>query len=162
MAAPTITRRKKRTATGDKPTCYHVVVIGREGAVPRVLPPLGQVQVGRDEDADVRVVDPQASRYHARITLGDPIQVEDLGSLNGTRLRDQPLEAGKPMPFQLGDAIAIGDTVLILQGGEPELEERRVWTHGHLETAPRAARPSSPWRGFTFKVRRPPSRSIRS
>ena len=134
MAAPTITRRKKRTATGDKPTCYHVVVIGREGAVPRVLPPLGQVQVGRDEDADVRVVDPQASRYHARITLGDPIQVEDLGSLNGTRLRDQPLEAGKPMPFQLGDAIAIGDTVLILQGGEPELEERRVWTHGHLET----------------------------
>jgi two-component system response regulator AtoC len=133
MAAPTITR-KKRPETGEKPSRHHLVVIGRDGATPRILPPAGQVLIGRDEEADLRIVDPQASRQHVRITLGDPILVEDLGSRNGTRLRDQPLPPNRPTALQLGDAITIGATALILQGGEPELEERRVWTHGYLET----------------------------
>jgi two-component system response regulator AtoC len=133
MAAPTITVKKKRTTNGP-PARHHLVVIGRDGAAPRALPSTGQVLIGRDEDADVRVVDPQASRQHARLMLGDAIQVEDLGSRNGTRVRDQPLEPGRPVTLQLGDAIAIGETVLILQGGEPELEERRIWTHDYLES----------------------------
>jgi len=92
------------------------------------------VLIGRDEDADIRIVDPRASRHHARIILNDAIAIEDLGSVNGTRMRDHRLEARKPVPFAPGDAIAIGGTILLLQAGEPEHDERRVWAHGHLET----------------------------
>jgi DNA-binding NtrC family response regulator len=133
MAAPTVTVKKKR-ATGGATLRYHLVVVGRDGAAPRLLPPAGQVLIGRDEDADIRIVDPQASRHHARISVGEGIEVEDLGSRNGTRVRDQPLEAGRRVALQPGDAIAIGETVLILQAGESELDERRIWTHDFLES----------------------------
>jgi two-component system, NtrC family, response regulator AtoC len=134
MAAPTVTVRKRRKTPGDAPARYHLVVVGRDGARPFALPLVGQVTIGRGEDADVRLADPRASRYHARITVGDVMEVEDLGSRNGTILRDQSLAPGHSAPFRLGDAIAIGSTVMVLHGGEPELEERRVWTHGYLET----------------------------
>jgi DNA-binding NtrC family response regulator len=133
MAAPTVIDMKKREA-GDGPSRYHVVVLGRDGAVPRALPAAGEVLIGRDEDADVRIIDPRASRQHARIVVGDTIEVEDLGSANGTRLHDQALEPGKRVPLQSGDVILIGSTMLVLHRGEPELDARRIWAHGHLET----------------------------
>jgi DNA-binding NtrC family response regulator len=133
MAAPTVTGKQQGRTTGERPTRYHLVVVGRDGAAPRALPAAGELLIGRDEDADLRIVDPQASRHHARVIVGESIQVEDLGSRNGTRLRDRPLEGGRPVPFQLGDALTIGATVLVLQCGDPELEQRRVWTHGYLE-----------------------------
>ena len=133
MAAPTITKKKRRP-TGASPERHHLVVISRDGAVPLTLPVSGEVLIGRDENADVRIIDPLASRQHARIIIGDPIRVEDLGSRNGTRLHDQALEPRVPTPYTLGDALAIGDTALILQGGEPELDEPRVWAHDYIET----------------------------
>jgi two-component system response regulator AtoC len=134
MAAPTVNDKKGRRPTGGYATGCHVVVLSPDGAVRRTLPPVGEVLIGRDEDADIRVLDPRASRHHARIILDDAIAIEDLGSANGTRMRDRRLEAGKPVPFTPGDAIAIGGTILLLQAGEPEHDERRVWAHGYLET----------------------------
>jgi two-component system response regulator AtoC len=90
--------------------------------------------IGRDEDAEVRLVDPRASRHHARIITGQAIEIEDLGSANGTVLRDQALEAGKPKQLQTGDVIVIGSTMMILCAGEPDLEVGRVWAHEYLET----------------------------
>jgi DNA-binding NtrC family response regulator len=133
MAAPTVVDPKKRE-TGSLSLRYHVVVLGRDGAVPRPLPASGEVLIGRDEDADVRIIDPRASRQHARIVIGDTIEVEDLGSANGTRLHDQPLPAGTRVPLQSGDVIVIGSTMLVLHRGEPEMDARRIWAHGYLET----------------------------
>ncbi len=45
----------------------------------------GHTTLGRSPDADIRLVDDGISRHHARLTLtGMSIQVEDLGSSNGT------------------------------------------------------------------------------
>jgi len=134
MAAPTVNDPEKRRVTGERSARHHLIVLGADGAVRRTLPAAGTLLIGRDEDADVRVVDPRASLNHARIVLGDSITIEDLGSSNGTRLRDHRLEAGKPVPFAPGDGIAIGSTILLLQAGQPEHDERRVWAHGYLET----------------------------
>jgi len=133
MAAPTIIDMQKRESGGG-PLRFHVVVLGRDGAVPRALPVAGEVLIGRDEDAYIRIIDPRASRQHARIVVGDTIEVEDLGSANGTRVHDQPLEAGKRVPIHSGDVILIGSTMLVLHRGEPELDARRIWAHAHLET----------------------------
>ena len=40
--------------------------------------------VGRDPQADIVVDDPSVSRRHARVYVGDVIEIEDLGSSNGT------------------------------------------------------------------------------
>jgi two-component system, NtrC family, response regulator AtoC len=135
MAAPTVVDPKRSSPDGSGPAVRnHLVVLGRDGATPRALPSAGQVLIGRDEDADVRIIDQRASRHHARLTIGDGIEIEDLSSANGTRLRDVPLEAGKRVALSRGDVVTIGSTMLVLCAGEPELEARRVWAHGYLET----------------------------
>ena len=99
MAAPTVNDPKASRPTRGRASGCHVVVLGSDGAVRRALPPTGEVLIGRDEDADIRVVDPRASRHHARIILDDVITIEDLGSANGTRMRDHRLVPRKPVPF---------------------------------------------------------------
>jgi len=134
MAITTIADGTAKAGREAASARYHVVVLTPDGAMPRALPSEGAILIGRDEDADLRIPDPRASRNHARLTLGTRIELEDLGSVNGTRLRDQPLLPGKAEPLRPGDAFTIGSTIVILQAGEPESEARRVWAHGYLET----------------------------
>jgi DNA-binding NtrC family response regulator len=94
---------------------YHVVVMGESVFETVPLPSRGDAIVGRGSDADVRVAEARASRRHARIRVGDAIEVEDLGSANGTRLRGRRLEPGKPVAIAAGEAITIGALVLMVQ-----------------------------------------------
>ena len=65
--------------------------------------------LGRADTADVRVEDPFASAAHARIFRhGDHMQVEDMGSTNGTYLNGRPLRA--PERLRSADVIRIGDS----------------------------------------------------
>jgi DNA-binding NtrC family response regulator len=136
MAVSTVNDREKNREGQAADGRRHVVILGRDGAEARLLPADGRALIGRDEDADIRIVDPRASRQHARIRMasGGALEIEDLGSANGTWMRDQRLVAGAAQPLQPGDTITIGDTVLIVHEGDPEAEGRRVWTHGYLET----------------------------
>jgi two-component system, NtrC family, response regulator AtoC len=138
MAAPTVVDKKSGRsdgdAVGDGPLRLHLVVLGRDGAVPLALPASGQLLIGRDDDADLRLDDPRASRHHARIVIGETIEIEDLGSANGTRVRDQPIAPRRPVRLERGDAVTVGSTLMVLQAGAPEFAARRVWAHGYLET----------------------------
>jgi len=138
MPAPTIVDQKLGGSPADSPHDgdgrLHLVILGRDGAVPRALPVRGQILIGRDDEADLRLADPRASRHHARITIGETIEIEDLASANGTRVRDQPISPRTKVRLERGDAIAIGGTLMILQSGAPEVSARRVWSHGYLET----------------------------
>ena len=148
MAAPTVIDSRKRKPPDGRPERWHLVVLGRDGAVPYLLPVTGEILIGRAEDAHIRIVDPKASRSHARVhvkgeidpaTAGSPgrtlsCEIEDLGSANGTRVRHEPLPSRVRTRLLPGDSIAIGNTVLVLHGADPELEVRRVWAHGYLET----------------------------
>ncbi len=54
--------------------------------------------VGRHSAADRRLSDPAVSRRHCAFTLREGrVWVEDLGSLNGTRLNDEPLTVARPV-----------------------------------------------------------------
>jgi two-component system, NtrC family, response regulator AtoC len=134
MAAPTVNDPRSHHAAEPGATRYHLVVLGPEGAMPLALPQRGEILVGRDERADVRIVDPLVSRQHARLYIGeDLLEIEDLGSANGTRVRDRTLPARERTAISPGDAIHIGDNVLLIQRREPGFEARRAWAHGHLE-----------------------------
>jgi two-component system response regulator AtoC len=111
----------------------HVLVISPEifGAIP--LPERGSLLVGRSAKAEVLIEDPLASRQHARLTLGETLSIEDLGSANGTRVRDAIIEAHKPATIAAGEAIGIGSTVLIVQRSRWSPGPRRLWSHGHFE-----------------------------
>ncbi len=50
------------------------------------LPESGTVRVGRSPSNDLRIDDPSVSRFHFALHVGDTIEVEDLGSANGTSL----------------------------------------------------------------------------
>jgi DNA-binding winged helix-turn-helix (wHTH) protein len=76
----------------------------------------GENVIGRDEGCAVRLELPRVSRRHARILVdGRAARIEDLGSKNGTRVREHLLTG----PFDLadGDVIEIGGARFAFRSG---------------------------------------------
>jgi len=95
-----------------------LLVIGRDTYTTYNLPASGTLTIGRGESNAVRVDDPLASRAHARLHVrvdGDGMYLEDLGSVNGTRVKEQALARGQRVPVAAGETIQIGSSVLIVQ-----------------------------------------------
>jgi DNA-binding winged helix-turn-helix (wHTH) protein len=82
---------------------------------------IGENIIGRDPGAAVRIDFPSVSRRHARLeVLPDAVTVEDLGSKNGTLVRQARIN-GKTRLEDL-DELQVGSarmTVRIMRGGEP-------------------------------------------
>jgi hypothetical protein len=73
--------------------------------------------IGRVAGCDLVIDDGKASRRHARLVVaGGVVEVEDLGSSNGTLLNDKPVQ--KRM-LRDGDEVKIGKTVLVFHEGTP-------------------------------------------
>ena len=105
----------------------------------RRFPVDAQLLLGR-EGADVTIEDPLVSRRHALVRVaGSGLEIEDLGSLNGTWVNGERL-AGS-MRLSAGDVVRIGSAVL-------EVEHDPVATRGTvLAPSPRdgtVAQPASP------------------
>ena len=65
--------------------------------------------LGRSDSAEIRIDDPFASSAHARIfPRGDFMQVEDMGSTNGTYLNGRQLRGAERL--KVADVIRIGET----------------------------------------------------
>ncbi len=97
------------------------------------LPQRGSVMLGRALSNEIRVEDPSISRQHLKITVQDgSIEVEDLGSANGTvllmhpdsgrafdetqtRTTDTPLEPGVPRRIQPGTSLRAGLVLLFVE-----------------------------------------------
>jgi pSer/pThr/pTyr-binding forkhead associated (FHA) protein len=105
-------------AAVPEPAAAPPVLVAVQGPVTgRRIEVAGEVVVGR-EGVDVVVDDPEVSRRHARLRASDEgIEVEDLGSTNGTWVNEQRIEAAA----RLGpsDVLRVGDTVLALEGTGP-------------------------------------------
>lgn len=80
--------------------------------------------VGRSQEADVMLRHPSVSRRHAQIVVdGEGVQVEDLGSTNGTRVDGVLLKPGEPVRLTRRARIAFGEVELIVEGlPEPTAE----------------------------------------
>jgi DNA-binding NtrC family response regulator len=111
---------------------HHLLVMGPELFATHPLPPRGMLTIGRAENADVRLDDPLASRHHARLHIGEVLQIEDLGSANKTRVRDVALAPGERVTIAPGEAVAIGSTILMVQQRLPP-RVRVLRPHGYME-----------------------------
>ena len=79
----------------------------------RIIPLVpGENILGRDEEAAVRIDAPGVSRRHARIVLQEGrAMLEDLGSKNGTFLKENRLEV--PAVLRDGDILRLGRFLLV-------------------------------------------------
>ena len=69
--------------------------------------------IGRAFECDGVLSHSSVSRQHARLVLADNIlQIEDLGSTNGTAVDGAIVHAGTKRPLQAGARLRIGDIEL--------------------------------------------------
>jgi pSer/pThr/pTyr-binding forkhead associated (FHA) protein len=74
---------------------------------PDILVERDPVVVGRHPSCDVRLHSIRVSRRHCCLALVEgQLVVRDLGSTNGTKINDEPVESGRMRP---GDVITIAD-----------------------------------------------------
>jgi DNA-binding NtrC family response regulator len=136
MPAPTV--HESRTS-GDSSRAgdgtLHLAVMAPNLFETHPLPTGGSVSVGRDDSADVRITDELASRLHARfhIDAAGALSVEDLQSSNGTFVRGERIETGRRLQIQLGEAVTIGFTHLMVQRRRAAPPRRRFQGHGTFE-----------------------------
>jgi adenylate cyclase len=72
--------------------------------------------VGRDFECDGVLLHSTVSRRHARVVLADNIlQIEDLGSTNGTAVDGAVVVAGVLRPLQAGAKLRIGEIELVFR-----------------------------------------------
>jgi len=128
-----------------------LMIVGPEGFTAIDLPPKGVLQIGRGAQADIRINDSLASREHCCLHVdGGAVEIEDLESANGTLLRNHALKPRVRVALDLGDAVSIGATVLMLRSGGHLPRPVRVLPHGYFlarldEECASSARDRSPF-----------------
>jgi serine protease Do len=95
---------------------HDALLVVKEGAfLGRRYPIAGDVVIGR-LGADITFDDPLVSRRHAIVRpLRDGLELEDLGSVNGTRVNGAQVEGSQRL--ENGDVLAIGRVVLEVRLG---------------------------------------------
>jgi two-component system, NtrC family, response regulator AtoC len=90
------------------------------------LPRSGEVVIGRGLEAELRVQHSSVSRRHATLRIdATGMRVADLGSHNGTRVNNEPIDGARMLAS--GDVIAVGDVVLVVHFSEPAAVSRQVY-----------------------------------
>jgi two-component system response regulator AtoC len=112
----------------------HLLVMSPDSFTTLPLPKKGILTVGRSTRSDIQIEDPLASRDHGRLHLDEQIFVEDLGSANGTRVRDNIIAKGAMVPINPGEGVTIGSTVLMVQHNRSHLGKQRLWSHAYFES----------------------------
>jgi two-component system, NtrC family, response regulator AtoC len=67
-----------------------------------------EIVIGRDPQCDIVINHRTLSRRHARLHMGPPVTIEDLGSTNGLRVARETYRGGQPVPIQPGESFHIG------------------------------------------------------
>src|SRR5262245_37996676 len=132
----------------------HALVISEKIVATFPLPDGGEVRVGRSPQCEILIDDASISRIHAAIAIGPPLAVRDLGSADGTRVRDRMIEKNEPIEIQPGEAVQIGAATLIVQRQAKPIRPRRLWTHDYFEVRLEEECARASRRGATFAVMR--------
>jgi two-component system, NtrC family, response regulator AtoC len=93
---------------------WTLVIVDRAGVRTQSLPADGDIVLGRDPSCDVVLDSPRVSRRHARLRLGKPVSIADLGSRNCTVVRGAPLTDAAPVQLGPGESFTIGSFSLLL------------------------------------------------
>jgi transcriptional regulator with GAF, ATPase, and Fis domain len=81
----------------------------------KILPETGTITIGRGKDCGIPIDHRSVSRVHAALHLGASVEVEDLGSSNGTRLSGKLIEPHTREPLRAGTIIELGHATVIVQ-----------------------------------------------
>ena len=134
----TITGDEDEAASGTEG--LHLLVMSPDVFASHPLPASGTLAIGRSSRAAVHIDDPMASRDHAvlRVAAADGdgvplLAIEDVGSANGTRVRDGAIKAGQAVPILPGEAVIIGSTVIMVLQNRSPPGPRRLWSHAYFE-----------------------------
>ncbi|MEV0097095.1 FHA domain-containing protein [Streptomyces sp. NPDC050738] len=105
-------------ARGDEDTAAQLHVVAGPDAGGVHLLHGGQIRIGRSADADVPLDDPDVSRLHCAVTVGDDgrVTVADLGSTNGTTVDGREI-GGRPVRLAPGALLRIGESALRIASG---------------------------------------------
>jgi DNA-binding NtrC family response regulator len=122
-------------AGGGTTRGYHLLVMAPDAFVAIPLPERGEVTIGRGSDSHVKLEDPLASRRHAVLRAdAGRFQVQDTGSANGIRVRDERLPPESVTGVEVGEAMVIGATVLMVQQNRASVGMRRLASHTAFES----------------------------
>lgn len=104
----------------DLASAHVLLVFAGDGVTRFALPRVGTVLIGRSQDAALRIREPWISREHARLhVVDDEVSIEDLGSANGTTVRDRPLRANRTK-LAIGDSFRLGATLVFVARASSE------------------------------------------
>jgi DNA-binding NtrC family response regulator/pSer/pThr/pTyr-binding forkhead associated (FHA) protein len=155
----TLTETRQPGAQG-KP---FLLILGPDVFSTYELPEDCALVIGRRPTADVFIDDPRLSENHARLVVKDGYFIEDLGSRNGTFLRQQPLGTGVQVRLELGEAVVLGSCLLVVQASTRALRGRHAVSYGffriRLDEELARARYEEPWRFCVARLRVPPTLS---
>ena len=87
------------------------------------LPGAGTLTVGRSQQCDVSIDSGSVSRHHANFVLGQDVEIEDVGSSNGTYVDGGRLPANQRIRLGIGIPFLVGGVTLMVQtraGSRPE------------------------------------------
>ncbi|MFI5757433.1 FtsK/SpoIIIE domain-containing protein [Streptomyces sp. NPDC051569] len=130
--------------TEDAPAQLHVVAGPDAGGVHLLHG--GKIRIGRSAEADVPLDDPDVSRLHCAVTVGEDgrVSVADLSSTNGTTLEGVAV-GDRPVRLAPGALLRLGESALRLTtGARPAVLATTPDGEGHLRIGrPGADRPGA-------------------
>jgi pSer/pThr/pTyr-binding forkhead associated (FHA) protein/tetratricopeptide (TPR) repeat protein len=115
---------EERTAVVASSLTAHVTIEDPSGQTRSVALTQALTQFGRDEDCHVPLQEGKVSRKHFEIRhlSGTSYQITDLGSANGTKLNNLPLEAHEPYQLSSKDVISVGNSIITFELRDPKFE----------------------------------------
>lgn len=93
-----------------------LLVLDKERVHTHALRPGQVLLLGRAEDADIRIDRESISRRHARVHVSERIEVEDIGSSNGTKVGGRSLAPNTRVVVEPGELIEFGGVSVLVQG----------------------------------------------
>jgi two-component system response regulator AtoC len=98
------------------PADYDLCVFSGDTVHRFPLPRTGEVEIGRADDAEIRINHPSVSRRHALLRLDEKLTIRDLGGANGTHLRDN---RRAPRPGETENVRHLSNEESEIRVGEP-------------------------------------------
>jgi transcriptional regulator with GAF, ATPase, and Fis domain len=93
-----------------------IVAMWPGGTMAKDLPEGGKLTVGRSRSCDMTIDHGSVSREHVAFHAGRPVEVEDLGSTNGTSVGGVRIPIETRVAIERGQVVVIGAAVLVVHG----------------------------------------------
>ena len=122
--ADELTGTEEQASTSEHP---QVVAMWPGGMIAKDFAETARLVVGRSASCDICIDHPSVSRAHAVLYGGLPVDVEDLGSTNGTIVGGRRIAAGTRTAVEAGCIVAVGAAVLVVHSAAkaaPRVSER--------------------------------------